>query len=214
MKRGLLRLLDVLYAIGMTVLLAPLLVYVAFRVWREDGRPILYKSERMHAPGKPFQLWKFRTMTVVETDSGVSGGDKAARITPTGKWLRAKRLDELPQLWNVLRGDLGFVGPRAPLRRYVEMYPDLYAEVLKDRPGITGMASMVFHRTEERLLARTTTPEETEAVYCARCIPRKARLDLLYARRRNPCTDMRLMFATVFRRVSMHDRQTRGRKDR
>lgn len=208
MSAALRRLLDILYALGLALLLAPLMVYVAWRVWRADGRPILYRSERMASPERAFALWKFRTMTVVAEDSGVSGGDKVARITPTGAWLRAKRLDELPQLWNVLRGDLGFVGPRAPLRRYVTLYPELYAEVLKDRPGITGLASMAYHRTEERLLARCTTPEETEAVYCARCIPRKARLDLIYAARRNPCTDMRLMFATVFRRrVTMHRRR-------
>jgi lipopolysaccharide/colanic/teichoic acid biosynthesis glycosyltransferase len=207
MRRALLRGLDILYALGLSLLLAPLMAYVAWRVWRSDGRPILYRSERMHSPERAFSLWKFRTMTVVARDGGVSGGDKAARITPTGAWLRAKRLDELPQLWNVLRGDLGFVGPRAPLRRYVVMYPELYAAVLAERPGITGLASMAYHRTEERLLARCTTAAETETVYCARCIPRKARLDLLYAARRTPCSDMRLMFATVFRGVSMHDRR-------
>lgn len=206
MNRHLLRGLDVVYALGLGVLLSPLILYVAVRVWRRDGRPILYKSERMHAPDKGFLLWKFRSMSVVEADSGVSGGDKAARITRNGAWLRQTRLDELPQLWNILRGDVSFVGPRPPLRRYVEMFPALYAEVLKERPGITGMASMAYHRTEERLLAACETPAETEEVYVSRCIPRKARLDLLYARRRNPCTDMRLMFATVFRRVSMHNR--------
>lgn len=208
MKRGLLRGLDFLYAVGMTVLLSPLILYVAILIWRKDGRPVLYKSERMHSPDRAFLLWKFRTMRQAERDTGVSGGDKAGRITPIGAWLRAKRLDELPQLWNILRGDVGFVGPRPPLRRYVEMFPDLYAEVLKERPGITGMASMAFHRREEQLLADTRTKEETEEIYCRRCIPRKARLDLLYARRRNPCSDMRLMFATVFSsRVSMHDRK-------
>lgn len=208
MKRALLRGLDILYAVGMSVLLSPLILYVAILIWRTDGRPILYKSERMQSPDRAFLLWKFRTMRQAEQDSGVSGGDKAARVTPTGAWLRAKRLDELPQLWNILRGDVGFVGPRPPLPRYVEMFPELYAEVLKERPGITGMASMAFHRREERLLADTRTAAETEEIYCRRCIPRKARLDLLYARRRNPCSDMRLMFATVFSsRVSMHDRR-------
>lgn len=210
MNRAVLRIIDFLYALGMSVLLAPLILYVALLIWRREGRPILYKSERMHSPDKGFLLWKFRTMRNAAQDSGVSGGDKADRITPTGAWLRAKRLDELPQLWNILKGDVGFVGPRPPLRRYVEMFPDLYAKVLQERPGITGMASMAFHRYEERLLAGTATPEETEEIYCRRCVPRKARLDLLYAQRRNPCTDMRLMFATVFRnRVSMHSRAPR-----
>ncbi|GAA4221843.1 sugar transferase [Sagittula marina] len=204
---GLTRVLDVVYAIGLGILLSPLILFVALVVWWREGTPILFKSERMHAVDQPFLLWKFRTMEPVTQDQGVSGGDKAARITPTGKWLRRTRLDELPQLWNILRGDVGFVGPRPPLRRYVEMFPELYADVLRERPGVTGLASMIYHGHEERLLSKTETAAETEQVYCRRCIPTKARLDLVYARRRTPCTDMRLMFATVFRRVSMHDRR-------
>ncbi len=220
--RTLLYLLDFLYAVGLGILLSPLLFYVAFLVWCSDGWPIFYRSERMRTPDRHFKLLKFRTMTIARQDSGVTGPAKANRITPTGAWLRRKRLDELPQLWNILRGDMGFVGPRAPLRHYTEMFPELYAEVLRERPGVTGMASMAYHRTEERLLERTRSAEETEAVYIRRCIPRKARLDLLYAKRRNPCTDMRLMFATVFRRVTMHNRpkqpvtgeETRAKADR
>ena len=205
-QRRLLHLLDFLYAVGMTVLLSPLLIYVAIVVYRNDGWPIIYRSERMHSPGRSFLLWKFRTMANTTSDSGVTGPTKLNRITPTGAWLRRKRLDELPQLWNILRGDMGFVGPRAPLRRYVEKYPEIYADVLKDRPGITGLASMAFHKTEERILAATSTPEETEEVYCRRCIPRKARLDLIYAKRRNPCSDQRLMWATILKKVTMHSR--------
>jgi lipopolysaccharide/colanic/teichoic acid biosynthesis glycosyltransferase len=205
-QRRLLHLLDFLYAFGVTILLSPLLVYVAIIVYRNDGWPIIYRSERMRSPDRGFLLWKFRTMTNAQTDAGVTGPAKSGRITSTGAWLRRKRLDELPQLWNILRGDMGFVGPRAPLRRYVEKYPEIYAEVLKERPGITGLASMAFHKTEERLLAATSSPDETEKVYCRRCIPRKARLDLIYAKRRNPCTDQRLMWATILRRVTMHRR--------
>ena len=206
-RRRLLYLLDFLYALGLMILLLPLFFYVAYLVWRSDGWPIFYKSERMRSPQRAFMLCKFRTMKKDPADTGVTGPSKASRITPIGAWLRRKRLDELPQLWNILRGDMGFVGPRAPLRRYVEKYPEIYAEVLKQRPGVTGLASMAFHRAEERLLSETVTPEETEEVYCRRCIPRKARLDLIYAKRRNACTDQRLMWATVFRGVSMHRRR-------
>lgn len=130
-------------------------------------------------------------------DSGVSGGDKAARITPAGAWLRSKRLDELPQLWNILRGDLSFVGPRPPLRQYVERHPELYARVLQSRPGVTGLASIVYHRHEAMLLARCRTPEETDAVYSRICVPMKARLDLIYQRNRNICYDFDLVFQTI-----------------
>ena len=136
-------------------------------------------------------------MTVTDTDSGVSGGDKSARITRTGAMLRGKRLDELPQLWNVLKGDISFVGPRPPLRQYVERFPALYAQVLKSRPGITGLASQKFHAHEEWLLSRTRTAEETDAVYARACVPRKARLDLIYQAHRNLCFDMAIMWRTV-----------------
>ncbi|MWD27068.1 sugar transferase [Aquicoccus sp. SCR17] len=196
------RAMDVICALGLGLLLSPLIAGVALAVLLRDGRPVLYLSERMQTPTRGFQLWKFRTMAVASRDTGVSGGDKAHRITRTGRVLRRYRLDELPQLWNILRGDMSFVGPRPPLRRYVEMFPALYGRVLRCRPGITGLATLVYHRTEERLLAPCSSAEETERVYVARCVPAKARLDLIYGARRNVCWDFRLMVATVFRRVA------------
>jgi lipopolysaccharide/colanic/teichoic acid biosynthesis glycosyltransferase len=130
-------------------------------------------------------------------DSGVSGGDKAARITPAGGFLRRTRLDELPQLFNILKGDMSFVGPRPPLRRYVEACPETYAAVLRSRPGVTGLATLVFHRHEERFLAQCATPEETNRVYLRRCIPRKARLDLIYQRRQSLCLDLWILLRTL-----------------
>ena len=161
-----------------------------------EGRPIFYVAERMRAPGRPFRLWKLRTMRVVGRDSGVSGGDKSDRVTRIGRILRRARLDEIPQLWNVLRGDMSFVGPRPPLRLYVERFPELYAEVLKSRPGITGLASLHFHAHEERLLAPCRDAAETDAVYSRRCVPRKARLDLIYNKHQNLCLDLRLIAET------------------
>jgi lipopolysaccharide/colanic/teichoic acid biosynthesis glycosyltransferase len=195
------RAFDIVVALGLAVLLSPLVIAVAVMVRLRDGPPVFFLSERMMAPGRPFLLWKFRTMTPVEDDGGVSGGDKAARITPIGRVLRRWRLDELPQLWNVLRGDMSFVGPRPPLRRYVEAFPELYADVLRARPGITGLATLIYHAEEERLLAPCRTAAETEAVYVRRCVPRKAQLDLIYAARRDLCLDLWIMFATVFRRL-------------
>lgn len=198
------RILDILAALFLGLLLSPLILWVMALILLRDGRPVLYISERMKTGSEGFALWKFRTMTVVERDSGVSGGDKAARITKTGAFLRNYRLDELPQLWNVLRGDISFVGPRPPLRRYVEQFPDLYNQVLKSRPGITGLATLVYHRHEEMLLAACKTSEDTEEVYVRRCVPQKARLDLIYRRRRSLCFDVLLMLKTVFRRIRIH----------
>lgn len=174
------RILDILIAFSLlVVLLLPFSVLVLFLLITE-GRPIFYLSERMKGMDQPFTLWKLRTMRVVKEDSGVSGGDKADRVTRTGRFLRRYRLDEVPQLWNVLRGDMSFVGPRPPLRLYVERFPELYAEVLQCRPGITGLATLVYHRHEARILASCRTAEETDAVYSRRCVPWKGRLDIIY----------------------------------
>jgi lipopolysaccharide/colanic/teichoic acid biosynthesis glycosyltransferase len=181
--------LIVVFGVPILLLLGVLLIV--------QGRPVFYISERMKAPGQPFWLWKLRTMTVAVENSGVSGGDKAARITPIGRFLRSTRLDEVPQLWNILRGDISFVGPRPPLRIYVERFPALYARVLQSRPGVTGLATLRYHAVEERLLAPCTTPEQTDSVYCSRCIPRKAQLDLLYQRNWSLCLDMSLMWETL-----------------
>lgn len=190
------RLFDIVLALILAGPAIPVGAVIALAILLRDGRPVFYGAERMHAPGQGFTLWKFRTMRRERGDSGVSGGDKAARITSTGRWLRATRLDELPQLWNILRGDIGFVGPRPPLRLYVERFPELYGEVLKSRPGVTGLATLRYHATEARLLHATRTREETDAVYARRCVPRKARLDLIYQRNRSLCFDLRLIWAT------------------
>ncbi|MBQ4826743.1 sugar transferase (plasmid) [Leisingera sp. M527] len=191
------RIFDLFFASLLILLLGPvLLLLMGWLLWKE-GRPLFYVAERMKGPGQPFALWKLRTMTVVETDTGVSGGDKSARITRTGAWLRSKRLDEFPQLWNILRGDISFVGPRPPLRQYVEANPALYAKVLKSRPGVTGLASITYHRHEAALLARCTSAEDTDAVYTRTCVPMKARLDLIYQRHQSMCYDFDLVFQTI-----------------
>lgn len=195
------RLLDIACALGLMVLVA--LPFSALLLWLQlrQGAPVFHVSERMKTPDQAFRLWKLRTMRPAPPgeDAGVSGGDKKGRITPTGRFLRRSRLDEIPQLWNVLRGDMSFVGPRPPLREYVERFPELYAQVLRSRPGITGLASLHFHRHEERLLARCQTPEETDHVYARICVPRKARLDLAYQRRRTICLDIKLMLETALK---------------
>ncbi|MAU47030.1 MAG: sugar transferase [Yangia sp.] len=198
------RVFDVVAALVLLTGLLPFIVLIALAILVLDGRPVLYLSERMKTQNEGFRLWKFRTMKPDASDRGVSGGDKSSRITRTGRALRRYRLDEIPQLWNILRGDISFVGPRPPLRRYTEMFPELYAEVLESRPGVTGLATLAFHRTEERLLAPCSSKDETEAVYCRRCVPRKARLDRIYTKKRSLCYDLKLMLATVFRRISLH----------
>ncbi len=196
-----------LIALSILVLALPMLVIVPLALWR-GGRPLLHVAERMGEGGRPFRLHKMRTMTVDAADAGVTGADKAARITPFGAWLRRNRGDEIPQLWDVARGRMTFVGPRPPLRAYVERFPEIYAEVLRDRPGITGLATVVTAAHEGRLLARGRTPEETDAIYARVCVPRKARLDAIYRERKSLALDLWIIGRTL-RRSSRHGRPAR-----
>lgn len=193
------RALDLVLAVVLGLILLPLLLVVILVMLWAEGRPVFYISERMRSPTEGFGLIKLRTMPTGTADGGVTGGNKSAHLSRLHRLLRRSRADELPQLWNVIRGDISLVGPRPPVRRYVQAYPDLYARVLRSRPGITGLASLRFHAHEERLLAACTTPAETDAVYRRRCIPRKARLDLIYQRKRSLCFDLVLIGQTALK---------------
>ncbi|WP_296419548.1 sugar transferase [Pseudooctadecabacter sp.] len=195
------RLFDILCAALILMLSAPVMLVIALLIRHHDRGPVFYVAERMKTPQQPFHLIKFRTMTHVDAaqNGGVTGGDKSGRITPIGRVLRRFRLDELPQAINVLRGDMSIVGPRPPLRQYTDAFPELYARVLRSRPGITGLATLHFHRHEERLIARATTAAETEAIYTRRCIPRKATLDLIYQRHASVCFDIVILWQTIAR---------------
>lgn len=192
------RLFDIGLALLLALLLAPGLLVLLGWMALVEGRPLFYVSERMKTPRQSFRLIKLRTMRPVTHDKnpGVSGGDKADRISRFGRFLRQSRLDEMPQLWNILRGDMSFVGPRPPLRQYVKSYPELYESVLKNRPGITGLATLIFHPHEDCLLAQCKTAADTEAVYRRRCIPQKARLDLIYQNNQSFCFDIWLLART------------------
>jgi lipopolysaccharide/colanic/teichoic acid biosynthesis glycosyltransferase len=193
------RLLDLALIALLAPFAVPVLLVATALVALSDGRPVLFGSERIGRGGRPFTLWKLRTMRPDCGDSGVSGGDKAARITRVGRVLRRCRIDEAPQLWNIVLGEMSLVGPRPPLRTYVERFPEIYARVLAIVPGVTGLATLVFHRREEALLAACATAAETDAVYVRRCVPVKARLDLIYLRRRSLWLDLWLIGATAWR---------------
>lgn len=188
------RISDIALALLLAVPLLPVLLGLMLLVCLVDGRPVLFASERVRAPGRHFRMWKLRTMQPGRDQTGVCGGHKTRRITPLGRWLRKLRLDELPQLWNILRGDMSFIGPRPPEPQYVAQFPDLYARVLRQRPGVTGLATLIYHAHEERLLARCRTAQEAERIYSRNCIPRKARLDLLYQARAGVWLDLWLLW--------------------
>jgi len=195
------RAFDLALSLVLAALLWPVLLLLIALLLVTEGRPVFYIAERMKTPEQSFGLVKLRTMRPAPpgTDAGVTGGDKSARMSRLHRILRRTRADEIPQLWNVIRGEMSLVGPRPPLRLYVEAFPALYARVLQSRPGITGLASLRYHATEERLLAACRTPAETDAVYRRRCVPRKAALDLIYQRRRTLCWDLLLVLETAAR---------------
>ncbi len=191
------RLFDIALAALLAVFLLPVLVVLLTALGFIEGRPYFFVSERMKSKDEAFMLWKLRTMRHEKSDQGVSGGDKEDRIFPLGRFLRRTRLDEIPQLWNILKGDMSFVGPRPPLRQYVERFPEIYDQVLAVRPGLTGLATLVFHKREALLLSRCETPEQTDMVYSRVCVPRKAKLDLMYQKHQSLCFDICLLWRTV-----------------
>ena len=199
------RCLDLILSLALGVVLLPVLLLLLVILWLTEGRPLFYVSERMKTPTRGFGLIKLRTMPLgADRVGGVTGGNKQARMSRMHRLLRKSRADEIPQLWNVIRGDMSLVGPRPPLRVYVRDYPQIYGAVLRNRPGITGLASLLFHAHEERLLAACRTAAETDAVYRRRCIPRKAQLDLIYTRRAGVCWDLKLIGLTALKPFRRH----------
>lgn len=198
------RVFDVVFAGALLIPLSFVMVIVAFVILIAQGRPIFYSAERMREPGVSFRQLKFRTMLQQDNDFGATGAHKHWRITPIGRFLRRTRVDELPQLFNILRGDMSFVGPRPPLREYVEKFPEIYAKVLQNRPGATGLATLIYHQHEDRILARCKTAEETERAYYRRCLPAKLRIDEIYGQRRTLRLDLWILWSTI-KIVIMHN---------
>ncbi len=205
------RIFDIVFALMLLIPLSVVMAVIALVMLVTQGRPLFYVAPRMRAPGEQFNLLKFRTMLREDGDCGATGAHKHWRITPVGRFLRRTRIDELPQLFNILRGDMSFVGPRPPLREYVERFPLLYTQVLKNRPGVTGLATMIYHAHEDRIMANCKTAEATEAAYYRRCLPTKLRLDMIYQRRRSLRVDMWIIWHTLMT-VVIPNWQGRGRR--
>ena len=197
-KRAVVPLADRFAALILLPVVAAILAILFPVVLALQGRPFLYCSIRMSSCNEEFTLWKIRTMAPsYGKDCAVLGGHLAKEVTPVGGLLRKLRFDELPQIFNVLAGDMRFIGPRPPLPKYVKDYPELYGAVLQSRPGITGLATVMLHRREQRLLSRCISAEEADQLYREHCIPRKARLDLLYQSRRSMALDLFILGRTL-----------------
>jgi lipopolysaccharide/colanic/teichoic acid biosynthesis glycosyltransferase len=202
------RFLDMMSAGLGLLLLSPLLAILALLVRVGSPGPALFRQERMGRKFRPFQILKFRTMVQDAPQRGgpiTFGADP--RITPLGNVLRKTKLDELPQLINVLKGDMSLVGPRPEVPRYVEMFRADYAEILRVRPGITDLASIQY-RDEAAVLGAAANPEEE---YVRRVLPEKIRLAKEYVERRSLRLDLAIIFGTLFRLVC--DRAPRWQDD-
>ena len=186
------RVVDVIGATLALVVLSPVFVTVAALVRLTSGCPIFFVQERVGRGGRPFRLLKFRSMVPNRPGLEVTASDDT-RITPIGRYLRRYKLDELPQLFNVLKGDMSFVGPRPEVRHYVELFAADYARILCVRPGLTDFAAIEFC-DEESLLATAPDPERA---YVESILPAKIVLYDRYLQRMSLTTDLSILTRTL-----------------
>jgi len=188
------RLLDIVGSLAGLLLLALPGALVALAIRLDSPGPVFFRQERVGRHGRPFRIHKFRTMRVDAERAGQLTVGDDQRVTRVGRFLRAHRLDELPQLIDVLRGDMSLVGPRPEVPRYVALYPaGLRERVLAVRPGITDPASLAF-RGEAAQLAAAADPERE---YVEVILPRKLALAADYADRASLWTDLALIWRTL-----------------
>lgn len=189
------RVFDLVVASLALVLLAPLLLVIAASIRLDSPGPVLFRQPRVGRGGRTFRIHKFRTMVADAPRRGpaLTVGDDP-RITRVGRWLRRRRLDELPQLIDIVRGDMSLVGPRPEVPRYVERVPPaLRDELLALRPGLTDPASLAG-LDEDAQLARAADPERE---YIEVLLPRKLALSLDYARRATLTSDVAVLLRTL-----------------
>lgn len=185
------RAFDILCSfLGLTVL-SPVLLVVSVLVAVTSPGGVFFRQERIGKDGKPFRIFKFRSMRKDNAGLKITTGNDS-RITPVGRFLRKSKIDELPQLINVLVGDMSFVGPRPEVADYVNLYTPYQRQVLLVRPGITGLASIRF-RNENDLL---TASDDSNRTYVEQIMPRKIDLDLEYIPHASVFYDIKLIFQT------------------
>lgn len=189
------RALDfIIVFIGLLVLV-PFFLIVAMLIKLDSPGPVFYMQERVGRKGKIFKLFKFRSMRI-DSDKGtlITIGKRDPRITKVGYFLRKFKIDELPQLLNVLKGEMSLVGPRPEVEKFVKLYTADQLRVLSVRPGITDYASIEF-RNENELLEGKADPMN---FYVHEIMPGKLRLNLLYIDNQSLLTDIRIIFKTLF----------------
>jgi len=188
------RLFDIFFSSIGLLILSPLFVIVALLIKSDSEGPIFFRQERIGKNYKPFRIYKFRTMTVdVEKKGSLITACTDNRITKIGKFLRKYKIDELPQLINVLKGEMSFVGPRPEVKEYVQLFNSDYKRLLKIRPGITDPASIKYSN-EEDILSLSKNCEED---YIKMILPEKIKLSLHYVDNHNFIIDLKLILKTI-----------------
>ncbi len=188
------RLFDFVMSLFGLFILSPILVVLSVAIVISSGFPIFFTQVRIGKKERPFLLMKFRTMR-----KGASGlqitADKDPRITKIGDFLRKYKLDELPQLLNILLGQMSFVGPRPEVKKYVDMYTSDEKQILRVKPGLTGLDSLNFS-DESKLLKASENPERT---YINDILPQKIKLNLEYIQNMSFTTDLKIILATIIK---------------
>lgn len=193
------RLFDITASIIGIIILSPILLLISLFIVFESGFPILYKQKRVGKDNKDFFLLKFRSMNNGADKKGLlTIGEKDSRITRVGYYLRKYKLDELPQLLNVLTGNMSIVGPRPEVRKYVDLYSDDHKKVLSVKPGITDYASIEY-TNENEILAKSTEPEQ---LYIEEVMPKKLFLNQKYIQEMGLITDIKIIFKTISKIIS------------
>jgi len=193
-RKGLPRVLEIPLALGGLLVAAPVLAVAAVSIAATSGLPVLFRQTRVGRNGRPFVILKLRTMRSSRSGPRVTASDDG-RVTAVGRWLRRSKLDELPGLWNVLRGDMSFVGPRPEVPELVDLDSAAWREVLDARPGLTDPVTIRL-RDEERLLARVESGDR-EKYYRETLQPAKLQGYLTYLRSRNWRSDVRVIWDTA-----------------
>ncbi|MBA4853951.1 sugar transferase [Emticicia sp. BO119] len=191
------RVFDFFLSLLGLLLISPIVFLICLFIKLESKGSFFYLQERIGQNEKPFRLFKFRTMYMnSDKKSLLTIGMNDYRITKIGYYLRKYKLDELPQLINILKGEMSFVGPRPEVKKYVDFYTNAQREVLKHKPGITDYASLKFFY-ENEILAQSENPEKT---YITEIMPEKININLAYINsRKNLSNDIKVIFETVLK---------------
>jgi lipopolysaccharide/colanic/teichoic acid biosynthesis glycosyltransferase len=193
------RCFDMVFSLIGLMLLAPLLLLISFIIIIDSKGPVLFIQGRVGKNNQDFNIYKFRTMRIQSESKGLlTLGNHDSRITQVGYFLRRYKIDEFPQLLNILKGDMSFVGPRPELRYYVNFYSEDDLRIFEVRPGITGLASLKY-RNEVELLKAAENPEE---FFIKTIIPDKLKYNKAYIQRRNFFFDLKLIFITIIKVVT------------